>query len=171
MILIGSDLDRGVFGSYVADGLLNVPRHTTLYLSRHDEALGMTQFLTRRERLGQIWGVKGETLHPQGRQAIKRLGDRLTFVNVSDAEGSASGNGHGYFRASHWASSDILMTIYYGLTPEQRGLVSGDELPAYRFPPDYIARLWDTIEEVDPVFARNYRALKSDGDKPTSLSQ
>ena len=56
VILVGSDLDRGAFGSYVADGLLNVSEHLSIYLSEHDKALGVSQFLTRRQRLGQLWG-------------------------------------------------------------------------------------------------------------------
>ncbi len=87
--------------------------------------------------------------------------DKISYINVSDAEGSDTGNGHGYFRSSPWASSDVLMTMYYGLTPEQRGLVEQDDLPIYTFPPDYISRLWNAIETVDPEFADSYRQLKA----------
>ncbi len=161
VILVGSDLDRGVFGSYMADGILNVAKHLTIYMSPYDKALGFSQFLTRRERLGQLWGGKGGELHPLARQAMIDFRDQISFINVSDAEGASSGNGHGYFRASPWASSDILMTLYYGLTPEQRGLVEQDDLPVFTFPPDYISRLWGAIENVDPEFADDYRAFKA----------
>ena len=53
------------------------------------------------------------------------------------------------------------MTMYYGLTPEQRGLVEQEDLPVYTFPSDYISRLWDTIESVDPEFAEDYQRLKA----------
>lgn len=161
VILVGSDLDRGVFGSYMADGILNVSKHLSIYMSQHDKALGVSQFLTRRERLGQLWGSNGEKLHALARQALIDYRDQISFINVSDAEGSDTGNGHGYFRSSPWASSDVLMTMYYGLTPEQRGLVEQDDLPIYTFPPDYIARLWSAIETVDPEFAESYRELKA----------
>ena len=72
-----------------------------------------------------------------------------------------TGNGHGYFRSSPWASSDVLMSIYYGLTPEQRGLVEQEDLPIFTFPPDYISRLWSAIETVDPEFAEDFRQLKA----------
>ena len=39
------------------------------------------------------------------------------MIDVSDAEGSDSDDGHGYFRSSPWASSDILMMLMYDLTP------------------------------------------------------
>ena len=160
VILVGSDLDRGVFGSYISDGLLNVSKHLSIYMSRYDKALGVSQFLTRQQRLGQLWGGKGGEIHPQTRQALVNFRDQISFINVSKAEGADTGDGHGYFRSSPWASSDVLMTLYYGLTPEQRGLVEQDDLPVYTFPPDYISRLWNAIEAVDPEFAENYRAFK-----------
>jgi len=161
VILVGSDLDRGVFGSYMADGILNVSKHLSIYMSRYDRALGFSQFLTRRERLGQLWGSKGGGIHPLARQALIDFRDRISFINVSDAEGAGTENGHGYFRSSPWASSDVLMTMYYGLTPEQRGLVEQEDLPVFTFPPDYISRLWNAIETVDPEFAEDLKALKA----------
>ena len=85
----------------------------------------------------------------------------FSIIDVTAAEGSTAGNGHSYFRNSPWASSDVLMTMYYGLKPEQRGLVEQEDLPIFTFPPDYIDRLWNSIEEVDPNFAESLRALKS----------
>ncbi len=161
VILVGSDLDRGVFGSYLADGILNVSKHLSIYMSQYDKALGVSQFLTRRQRLGQLWGGKGGEIHPLARQALIDFRDQISFINVSDAEGSDTGNGHGYFRSSPWASSDVLMTMYYGLTPEQRGLVEQEDLPVFTFPPDYISRLWNAIETVDPEFAEDFQAFKA----------
>ncbi len=161
VILVGSDLDRGVFGSYMADGILNVSKHLSIYMSPHDKALGVSQFLTRRQRLGQLWGGKGGEMHPLARRALIDYRDQLSFINVGAAEGSDTGNGHGYFRSSPWASSDVLMTLYYGLTPAQRGLVEQEDLPIYTFPSDYISRLWSAIEKADPVFAVAYRQLKA----------
>lgn len=160
VILVGSDVERGVFGSYMSDGLLNVARKTSVYVSGHDKALGVSQFLTRRQRMGQLWGGAGDDMLPLVRQALINLKDQIAFINVSEAEASELGNGHGYFLTSPWASSDILMTIYYGLTPEQRGLVMQDDMPVYTFPRDYIARLWAAIEDVDPEFAEELRELR-----------
>ena len=159
VILVGSDLDRGVFSTYVSDGLLNVSKHTSIYLSQYDKALGVSQFLTRRQRLGQLWGGKGGELHPLARQAMIDNSDRLSFINVSDAEGADTGNGHGYFRSSPWASSDVLMSIAYDLSPEQRGLASQEDMPIYTFPDDYISRLWEAIRVVDPEFSQDLDAF------------
>ena len=161
VILLGSDLDRGVFGSFLADGLLNVSRHLSIYVSQHDKALGFSQFLTRRGRLGQLWGGKSGAIHPLARQALINYRDQISFINVTEAEGANTGNGHGYFRSSPWASSDVLMSMYYNLTPEQRGLVEQEDLPIFTFPPDYISRLWDAIKAVDPGFAENLKVFRA----------
>ena len=161
VILVGSDLDRGVFNAYLADGLLDVSKHLTIYMSKHDKALGVSQFLTRRQRVGQMFGGKGGEMTQSGRRALVEYRDEISLINVTDAEGAGTGNGHGYFRNSPWASSDVLMTLTYGLTPEQRGLIEQDDLPIYTFPPDYISRLWEAIEAVDPEFAEAYRASKA----------
>ena len=130
-------------------------------MSEYDKALGVSQFLTRRQRLGQLWGGSGGEIHPLARKALVDYRDQISFINVSDAEGSDTGNGHGYFRSSPWVSSDVLMTMYYGLTPEQRGLVEQDDLPVFTFPADYISRLWGAIKTVDPEFAEDLRAFKA----------
>jgi esterase/lipase superfamily enzyme len=161
VILVGSDLDRGVFSSYASDGLLNVAHHLNIYMSEYDKALGVSQLLTRRQRLGQMFGDAGGEMTPQGRHALTKFGDQFSAINVTDAEGAETGNGHGYFRNSPWASSDVLMTLLYGLTPAERGLVKQDDMPVYSFPPDYIKRLWNAIEKVDPQFAEEYRAFKA----------
>ena len=165
VILVGSDLDRGVFDSYLADGILNTTKHLTVYMSKYDKALGVTQFLTNRQRVGQMFGDAGGEMSKSGPNALIAYRDRISLINVSDAEGAGTGNGHGYFRSSPWASSDVLMTLYYGLSPQQRGLVEQDDLPVYTFPPDYIERLWDAIEGVDPEFARKYKAMKTSSAK------
>ena len=171
VILVGSDLDRGVFGSYVADGLLNVSGHLSIYMSEFDKALGVSQFLTRRERLGQLWGSDRDQMSHSARQALIRYRDQISFINVSPAEGAGTGNGHGYFRSSPWASSDVLMTLYYGLSPSQRGLIEQDDMPVYTFPPDYISRLWQAIESTDPEFAAAFRKLKSSRQSDASRSE
>jgi hypothetical protein len=48
-------------------------------------------------------------------------------------------------------------------------MVEQEDLPIFTFPPDYISRLWNAIETVDPEFAESYRQLKASqagGDTP-----
>lgn len=96
MILVGSDVGRQVFGSYLADGLLEVPRHLAIYMSEMDKALGVSRFLTRRDRLGQMW--KEHPAHLDD-YVNEREAD-VSIINVTQAEGGTGGNGHTYFRNS-----------------------------------------------------------------------
>ena len=147
LVMVGSDLDRQVFAAYLADGALDVPRHMSIYVSEKDKALGFARWLTRRDRLGQV--IAEEQLTPGGRRFLEERRDHISVIDVTDAEGASTGNGHGYFRKSPWASSDILMMLMYGLTPEQRGLQLKPNMPVYEFPPDYIQRLWEAVAEID----------------------
>lgn len=151
LILIGSDLDRQIFGSYVADGLLEVPSHLTVYLSEKDKALGLSRTLTRRERLGQMWADMPEALAEYFHDSEADF----SIVNVTAAEGGTGGNGHGYFRQSPWASSDVLMTLMYDLPPGQRGLVRDEQTAIWTFPPDYIQRLRTALGAANPELKVN----------------
>jgi esterase/lipase superfamily enzyme len=156
LILIGSDLDRQVFSTYLADGALDVPRHMSIYVSDKDKALGFARWLTRRERLGQM--IEEGKLSPGVHRLLTDRKDHISVIDVSDAEGANTGNGHGYFRNSPWASSDILITLMYDLTAEQRGLMLKSTMPVWEFPNDYLSRLWAALAEVNPDFRRAYLA-------------
>ncbi len=80
------------------------------------------------------------------------LGEQTTIdiIDVSAAEKSNAGNGHSYFRQSPWASSDLLMTLLYGLGPQERGLERIEEKPVWSFPPDYVERLIQAIRTTNP---------------------
>ncbi|HEY5740273.1 MAG TPA: alpha/beta hydrolase [Gammaproteobacteria bacterium] len=159
LVLVGSDLDREVFASYLADGALDVARHTSIYVSDKDKALGFARWLTRQERLGQV--IDEDKFSPAAKRVLADNREHISMIDVSDAEGAATGNGHGYFRNSPWASGDILMMLMHDLTPEQRGLRLKSSMPVYDFPPDYMNRLWDALAGVNPEFRRAYMTRKS----------
>ena len=141
VVLTGSDLDRGVFSSYLSDGILNVSRHMTIYMSRHDKSLGLSQLLTQKKRLGQAWGDQDDEMHALIRKAVDEMRDKLTMINVSDAEGASSGKGHAYFLSSPLVSSDIMVMLDHDLNAAQRGLERQPGVPVYSFPDDYLDRL------------------------------
>ena len=147
VILIGSDMDRNVFGTYLADGLLTVPQHLSIYISEKDKALSLSRFLTRRERLGEMWA---QDMDPASAEYLHQNEAGISLINVTEARQATTGNGHGYFRQSPWASSDILTTLAYGLSPSERGLVRGGESPIWSFPADYIERLRAAIIKASP---------------------
>jgi esterase/lipase superfamily enzyme len=151
VILTGSDYDLDLFGGLVVDGLLKVAEHHTIYLSGTDKALGVSNWVfSGRNRLGQVWR---DLENDAPATEFLRNREDLIVIDVSEAEQSASGNGHAYFRKSPWVSSDILATLRYGLTPADRGLVLSPELPIWTFPADYIDKLRSVLIEVNPDLA------------------
>ena len=138
LVLIGSDLDRGYFVQAIEDGLLDAVTDLTLYQSRTDSALALSRLVFGRTRLGETSGVAA--IGPRVRARIRSL-ENLHIIDVSDAEASDTGNGHWYFRASPWASSDLFLSLLTSKTPAERGLVRTPGQVVWRFPPDYLERL------------------------------
>jgi len=147
VILVGSDIDRDLFGAYIEDGVLNVSDKTSVYLSKVDKVLGVSKWIFERARLGQL--EAGFKLRPE---VARFLGEQTTIdlIDVSAAKKADAGNGHSYFRQSPWASSDLLMNLMYGLGPRERGLERTEENPVWSFPPDYIDRLIQAIHTANP---------------------
>jgi len=150
VILVGSDVDRQLFGAYLVDGLLKVPATLSVYVSKSDRALGISRWLFQRDRLGQMW--QGRPIPPATVDFLRRA-ENLHVINVTEAEGAATGNGHAYFRKSPWASSDILISLMYDLKPADRGLEKEANLPVWTFPPDFIERLRKVLAAMNPDWA------------------
>jgi len=150
VILAGSDFDRQLFGAYIDEGILNVSKDFTIYLSEMDKALSLSKWVFNRDRLGQKWddGKMTESIAEWLWET-----DEITFIDVTDAEKSTTGNGHAYFRQSPWVSSDILSTLMYDLTPEERSLQRSREWPIWQFPKDYITKLTTKLVERNPALA------------------
>jgi esterase/lipase superfamily enzyme len=144
VIFIGSDMDRQAFGMYIADGILNVADNVTVYVSEKDKALRFSRRLFSRDRLGEMWEPGALSA-----EAVRYLGehDNIDMINVTEAQQSSTENGHRYLRKSPWVSSDLLTTLRYSLSPEERGLVRAGRDVEYDFPPDYIERLREGIRE------------------------
>jgi esterase/lipase superfamily enzyme len=151
VILVGSDYDGTIFAGFLVDGLLKVPANLAVYLSETDKALGFAGWLFDRKRLGQM--LKINTFTPAIKNYLRSTKD-LRFIDVTHAEGAATGNGHAYFRKSPWVSSDILLTLLYDLNPEERGLMPTEGLPIWTFPPDYIDRLKAALLKANPDFVK-----------------
>ena len=88
---------------------------------------------------------------PDGLAELLWQAEDLFLVDVSDVEKAATGNGHAYFRKSPWVSSDILSTLMYYLSPEERGLYQTKAWPIWQFPPDYISKLTEKLIERNPA--------------------
>ena len=147
VILVGSDLDRDIFLNNLMDGILDITDNFSVYVSEADKALGVSKRLFGHKRLGMI--KKDKTFSVYSAKLMMEIKD-LHFINVTDAEGSTSGNGHAYFRKSPWASSDILVTLLYDIPPVERGLMRTPEQPVWTFPPDYMYTLRSVLADQNP---------------------
>ena len=74
----------------------------------------------------------------------------LQFIDVTEAAGSTTGNGHAYLRKNPWVSSDLIALLGYNLGAAQRGLEKETDLPVWTFPPDYIEWLRKVLVEINP---------------------
>ena len=139
VILVGSDVDAQLFAGYLADGWFSVMDRFTVYMSAGDAALGMSRRVFGKNRVGQMFEDPANL--PE--VFVNYVEERPNFmvIDVTDAAGSLSGNGHSYFRSSPWVSSDVLMNLYFDLSPAERGLLRREDSPVWTFPPDYIERL------------------------------
>jgi hypothetical protein len=149
VIFVGGDVSREGFGSAAAEGLLRIPERITVYVSSADSALNFSRRIFRRERLGQMWR---DGMPPRVAEFVEKK-PYLEIIDVTEAAGSTSGNGHAYFRSSPWVSSDLLTALAYDVDPAGRGLEKMDDEPVWTFPPDYIERLRKVLLELNPRLA------------------
>ena len=145
VILSASDADRQRLGRYLNDGLLQIMKSLTVYMSRKDKVLNLSaKWLFRRDRLGQMWK---QDLRPEAVEFLEATPE-IQFIEVSGLEGSAANKGHSYFRNSPWVSSDIIVSLLSDWEPEQRGLLRSTEQPTWVFPDDYVQRLQETLSKI-----------------------
>lgn len=145
VILASSDMDRGLFGSYLRDGQLNILKKMYLYSSSKDMILGASQAIHFAPRMGQT--IKESEINQKDRDAIKS-NDKLRLIDVSHADQIISNGGHFYFLESPWVSNDVLLTLLTGAEPQDRGLVPHNSLPFWTFPTDYIKRCKEILDQV-----------------------
>lgn len=146
VFLVSSDVDRAVFGAYLADGILDVSRHLIIYASDKDEALRISEGITGHQRLGEA--LPANAVPPAFAQLLKSRPDRISYIDVSAAPNVEAGNGHGYFRGSPWVSSDLMVKLMYRLPPEVRGLVRDPRTGVLAFPADYDQRMNRALQDL-----------------------
>jgi esterase/lipase superfamily enzyme len=148
VILVGSDMDRDVMGSFEADGFLNVQKHFTVYSSDSDMALDLSSWIFGRRRFSQPF--EEGTIHPLLSGYLWN-NDDLIMIDATLAKDAATGNGHGYFHNSPWVSSDILMTLKHGLLPKERGLKRTQDLPVWSFSNDSTSKLQSNLSDTETL--------------------
>lgn len=136
--LVSSDMDRQLFGSFLADDLTRACEHLLVYRSSKDGILGLSGWVFGRQRLGHV--SKNEKFAPHQLEYLRQL-DKLDIVDVSEARLVSGFGGHFYFLHSPWVSSDLLLSFVSNRSPAERGLVRDEDEFAWSFPADYPQRL------------------------------
>ena len=107
IILAAPDIDADVFREQIVPILGKSARHSTLYVSKEDEALGLSSWLHEQLRAGA--------------GGVQMFG--LTELDVVDASNvPAEGLAHSYYAENKEVIDDIFMVVRRGLPPEQRNL-------------------------------------------------
>jgi len=142
VIFTAPDIDLMLFASRYRDGFDDIAENITIYTNANDNALNWALRFFGWPRLG----APGELgLTPEEIRSLEDLG-KTVIIDVADAENSASGNGHGYFIKSPWVSSDILLTLRYGLEVSERGLLKPKEVAVWSFHSKYPSTIRQLIK-------------------------
>lgn len=92
-----------------------------------------------RDRVGQLFVSDGTSEGDNIEQRL-RAAKKLSLMDMSGAEASSFRNRHSYFRSSPWASSDMFVSLIYGLDAKTRGLQRLEASSVWTLPPDYPER-------------------------------
>ena len=107
LVLAAPDIDADVFREQIVPILGKSARHSTLYVSKEDEALGLSSWLHEQLRAGA--------------GGVQMFG--LTELDVVDASNvPAEGMAHSYYAENKEVIDDIFMVVRRSLPPEQRNL-------------------------------------------------
>ncbi len=103
----------------------------TIYTTQADKALGLSQTLMSGTRFGRVQKTDlGEREH--------QIFTEVTNVNIIEVQGVHSGLGHGYFRSSPAASSDLILILRDGSRPgEPTRPLKREVLNFWTMPKDY----------------------------------
>ena len=117
-VLAASDLDVQVVSQRIgAERLALAVDQATVYTSPDDKAIGFAELLFASPR-GRVGTMILDKLSEEEIGRMKANAARVTVVNF---HGESTGYGHSYFRDNPAVSSDLVLTIRYGLKPGDPG--------------------------------------------------
>jgi len=137
-ILAAADIDLQVISQRIgAERLTLALDQATIYTSPNDEAIGIAEWLFASPR-GRLGTLSLDKLNEEEIRRMKANAGNLTIVNFEGVH--SSGYGHDYFRTNAAVSSDLILTLRYGLEPGEAGRpLEYVGLNFWRIPDDYPA--------------------------------
>ncbi len=145
VVLAAPDMDLDAALGAAVDGALRITQGVALYASKRDKALGFSSGIFGDVRLGASIG----RLSDYERQAV--IANDAQWIDATRAQKrkSKTFTGHSYYHANPWVSSDIMVFLAIGATPEERGLVRNMETGFLEFPEDYEERLPEIAKRLE----------------------
>ncbi|MEO1130590.1 MAG: alpha/beta hydrolase, partial [Planctomycetota bacterium] len=144
VVLAAPDMDLGLATDASFDGASLMPKTMVLYVSTTDSALGFSQGIFKQRRLGEL---AEQEFSDRERRAIRRSRNQAIDVTYAQKRFS-SFLGHSYFHQNPWVSSDTMIVLLTGATPEERGLVRGPNSVYWTFPETYPDDLPEIVDEL-----------------------
>jgi len=131
----------------------NYPRYAhlvdtlTVTANPDDKVLGLAQFVDGEVRLGSAGkGREIEKMTEAERDRIRTFmnGGKLQFIDMRIEQIEGFEYSHGAWYENPWLSTDVLVTLYIGIDPQERGLRSfrtAQDVTVWYFPDDYLTTL------------------------------
>ena len=155
VVLAAPDMGLDILISAGLDGVRRVADNVAIYASRRDKALGLSADIFGEVRVGSSIGK----LEPPQIEAI--IESRSQWIDVTNAQARASSFlGHSYYHENPWVSSDLMIFLRVGATPEERGLERDLETGFLVFPDDYEERLPEIVDGLIENYAEDLSTLR-----------
>jgi esterase/lipase superfamily enzyme len=140
VLLASPDADIDVVSQrFEGERFFRVAEHVTIYVSAHDRAIGLADWLYRsRRRLGHL---RPEELSDEQRARFAQVGN----TDVIDARVEGGLLGHSYFQSSPAVSSDLILVLRYDAA------AGSSRRPLKEVAPHY----WVLDDEAYPLAAGN----------------
>jgi esterase/lipase superfamily enzyme len=143
VVFAAPDMDLDFALSACIDGAGRITQGSAVYASQRDKALGFSADIFGDVRVGRSIGKLSE----HERAAL--IANEGQWIDVTAAQRHASTFlGHSYFHQNPWVSSDVMLYLRLGATPEERGLVRDLETGFLIFPDDYEERLPEIVDRL-----------------------
>lgn len=136
-MLVAPDGDLDWFINACLDGWMESAKSVHVYASEVDHALTLSSNIYEAPRTG----ASVNHLQQGQLKALRKKGN-LALINVTSAKRhNKRFSGHFYHYMNSWVSSDVLLAMKFGVSPEQRGLTRAAGNAFYIFPEDYRDRV------------------------------
>ena len=147
VILAAPDMDFWVAMSAAADGIGRITEGIMGYASRSDKALGLSGNIFGEVRLGNAIGKLPQDM-------IDNMIERGSlWVDATAAQKRYSSFlGHSYYHQNPIISSDVMLFLAIGASPEDRGLTRDTKTGFLVFPDDYEERLGAMVQNIEEEY-------------------